>query len=62
MKVKELSSVIGGGIVLRYRDKFTGKEIDSARLAGRERLAFLNRNVYLAFPSDNPKVLWVSVY
>lgn len=62
MKVKELTSVMGGGIILYFRDKFTGEEIDSARITGRDRIAFLNRNVYMVFPSQNPKVLLVSIY
>ena len=62
MKVKELNSVMGGGIIMYYRDKFTGEEIDSSRLTGRKRLEFMNRNVYMVFPSQNPKVLLVSIY
>ena len=62
MKVKELNSIMGGGIILRYKEKFGGKDIDSARITGRDRIAFLNRNVYLVFPTENPKELIVSVY
>ena len=62
MKVKELNAVMGGGIILRYQEKFSGKEIDSSRICGRDRIAFLNRNVYLVFPTDNPKEMIVSIY
>ena len=62
MKVKELTSVIGGGIYLQYIEKFNGEAIDSARLTGRERIKLLNREVYLVFPTDDPKVITVSVY
>lgn len=62
MKVRELNVVLGGGIYPKYIDRYTREEIDGGKLAGRERLKFLRREVYMIFPTEDPKRPIVSVY
>lgn len=60
--VSQLLHLTGGGIRCRFHSKCSGKDIDYDKLTRREKAAFRERTVYMIFPTDDPKILSVSVY
>lgn len=52
MKVKELNNVCAITVGRRYFDRLTGELIHYNKMNRRERMAFIERTVYLIHPSD----------